>query len=301
VTDLLRQIADAVLYEGHVLWPYRRSAPKNRQRWTFGGVYPAAYAAEHGDRSAVATEFLVEGGEPLLEVEARFLQVVRRQVVADGAPVDELVLDGRRHLSWDEARERTVGAGSFELAAGREDEPPYERTWEALEGRVDLELTRVARELHRARLAIVNTSAWRGSEREEAMRRTLASAHAVVRVTGGAFVSAVDPPDPLLCEAGKCRSDGLWPFLVGEPGDRTTILASPIVLYDYPQIAPESPGDFFDGCEIDQLLVLNVLALSDAEKEEVRASDPRAREVLERTEAMPAAELLRLHGTWRDA
>jgi hypothetical protein len=56
VTDVVRQIADAVLYEGHVLWPYRRSSIKNRQRWTFGGIYPDAYARSAGDRSAAQTE-----------------------------------------------------------------------------------------------------------------------------------------------------------------------------------------------------------------------------------------------------
>jgi hypothetical protein len=124
------------------------------------------------------------------------------------------------------------------------------------------------------------------------MPHTLASAHAVARVEEGAFVSPREAEEPL-------RQEGLWPVLVGEPGDRTTILASPIVLDDYPRVAPESPGDFFDGCEIDQLLVLNVLALTDAEKDEIRAGDPRARALLERTEAMRPEELMRLHGTWR--
>ncbi len=40
--DALRKIADAVLYEGYVLWPYRRSALKNTRRFTFGGVTPDA-------------------------------------------------------------------------------------------------------------------------------------------------------------------------------------------------------------------------------------------------------------------
>ena len=136
---------------------------------------------------------------------------------------------------------------------------------------------------------------------EEALRRTLASAHAILRVEGGAFVSAVDPPPPLRRLVDASPGGGLWPFLVGEPGDRSTMLASPIILYDYPQVAPESPGDFFDGCEIDQLLVLSILGLSEDEKREIRGGDPRAREILERTEAMTRDDLLRLHGTWRDA
>jgi hydrogenase maturation protease len=88
--------------------------------------------------------------------------------------------------------------------------------------------------------------------------------------------------------------------LVGEPGERTTILSSPIILEDYPRVAPESPGDLFDGGEIDQLLTLNILSLTDEEKAEMRDSDPRAREILERTEALSDEELMRLHGAIRE-
>ena len=74
------------------------------------------------------------------------------------------------------------------------------------------------------------------------------------------------------------------------------MLASPIILEDHPRIAPESPGDLFDGGEIDEMLVLNILALTDEEKAEMRASDPRARAILERTEALTPEQLMRLHG-----
>lgn len=262
MTDVVRQIADAVLYEGHMLFPYRPSALKNRQRWTFGGVYPAAYAAATGDRSRVSFECLVEGRAPEVEVEARFLQIV------EGAACDEAI-------------ERTVGVG-------RIDAPP-------LQGRVDASTEQLRTGLHRLSAWIENTSTWAGTSRDEAMRHTFASAHVVARVRNGAFLSALDAtPEPL-------HNEGLWPVLVGEEGDRMTVLASPIILSDYPKVAPESPGDFFDGCEVDQLLVLSVLALSDDEKREVRAGDPRARAILERTEAMPPEDLMRLHGTWRDA
>jgi hypothetical protein len=78
------------------------------------------------------------------------------------------------------------------------------------------------------------------------------------------------------------------------------MLASPIILEDHPKIAPESPGDLFDGGEIDQLLVLNILSLTDEEKAEMRAADPRTREILERTERLSSEELMRLHGRLTD-
>jgi hypothetical protein len=257
MSDVVRDIANAVLYEGHMLFPYRPSALKNQQRWTFGGVYPAAYARHTGDRSRVSFECLVEGGSPRIDVEVRYLRIVR----TDGA---------------DEAVERSAGVGTI-------DEPP---------GRVEAETTELRAGVHRLAVSIENTSTWAGTERGEAMLHTFASAHALARVDGGAFVTPRESDEPL-------RQDGLWPVLVGEPGDRSTIFASPIILDDYPRVAPESPGDFFDGGEIDQLLVLNILGLSDEEKREIRAGDPRARELLERTEAMTPDELMRLHGTWR--
>lgn len=299
--DVVREVADAVLYEGHVLWPYRRSAIKNRQRWTFGGVYPAAYARTTNDRSAVSFDCLVEGEDPSVEVEVRFLQIVHRQVVDRGVPVDELVRGDELHQTWDEAIERRVGPGPFVFPPGTESDEPYVRTRQLVQGWVTLRRRRLGVALHRATVVIENTSPWSGAVRDEAMRRALASAHAVLRVKGGAFVSALDPPPGLKRHVDACRVNGLWPFLVGRRRDRRTVLASPIILYDYPRVAPESPGDFFDGCEIDQLMVLSILGLSDAEKEEIRAGDPRARAILERTEAMSQDELLRLNGAWRHA
>src|SRR4051812_23017223 len=111
MSDPARAIADAVLYEGYILWPYRRSALKNAQRWTFGGVYPPAWTAEHpDDRRTMHAEVLLRG-DPRCDVRIRFLHVVRRQVLRDGHPVDAATVGGERFLSWEEAAER-----EFELA-----------------------------------------------------------------------------------------------------------------------------------------------------------------------------------------
>jgi len=88
--------------------------------------------------------------------------------------------------------------------------------------------------------------------------------------------------------------------LVGEEGQRDQMLAAPIILYDYPQVAPESPGDFFDGAEIDEMLTLRILTLTDEEKRDMAAVDRRARELLARTEGMAQEQMSRLHGTLRD-
>jgi hypothetical protein len=293
VRDPSRRIADAVLYEGYVLWPYRRSALKNRKRWTFGGVYPRGWSERHPDDTwRLRAEVLVEGEDARVDVRVRFLHVVRRQAYdADGQLVDELEAGGTRYVSWEEATERELSEpGPFRIPAGEEREEldggALVRRWNGLEGFVD-----VSHDGRRVGLTIANTTPWSGESRDEATTHALCSTHAVLRVEDGAFVS------PL--EADGCRNEGLWPCLVGEPPDRSTILASPIILEEYPQIAPESPGDLFDGGEIDELLILNVLALTDAEREEVRASDPRVRELLDRCEGLSPEQLLRLHGAVR--
>jgi hypothetical protein len=290
--DPVRAIADAVLYEGYLLWPYRRSAMKNQRRWTFGGVYPRAHSGRHpDDRWSVRTECLLDG-DGGVDVSVRFLQVVARQALRGGEPVDELVVDGERHLSWDEATERELGPGPIAIAAGSVEEPlpggAIVRSWESLSGAVDVAVEELAGGVRRVRVDVSNTTPWDGPDREEALRRTFCSLHVVLR--GAGFLSATDP------RAAGCRNDGLWPVLVE---GRSVVLAAPIILEDHPRIAPESPGDLFDGGEIDQLLILNILSLTDEEKAEMRGTDPRAREILERCEALGEDELLRLHGAIR--
>jgi hypothetical protein len=321
VTDPVRAIADAVLYEGYVLWPYRRSALKNTQRWTFGGVYPRAHAearAAGDDPWTMQTQCLVEGPETArVSVTLRFLHVLWRQLLdADGRAVDALTVGDARHLTWEEAREREVVLGAVALAelargrrvpiavAGGEEREPLGaagaivRSWASLAGSLLVSAEPLGEALHRITARIENTTPWPGGPREAALRRTFCSAHTTLRAPGGdaAFVSQTDPPPGLRAAADACENRGTWPVLVGEPGAHDTVLSSPIILEDHPRIAPESPGDLFDGGEIDQLLILNILQLTDEEKVEARASDPRVRELLDRSEGLTPEELMRLHG-----
>jgi hypothetical protein len=327
--DQVRAIADAVLYEGYILWPYRRSAMKNRQRWTFGGVYPRAHSdGRDDDPWTMRTECLLEAGpDARVGVRLRFLQVVERQVLAetaDGlAPLHELTVDDELYLAWQEAREREVVAPGLapralerghaveiNVPAGSEHEDLIDaagrragalaRSWRSLTGKVEISAAPLRPGLFRLAVEVSNTSDWRGEDREDALNQTFASTHTALRIDDGAFVSLTDPPAELRAEAETCRNEGTWPVLVGEEDDRSMLLSSPIILEDHPRIAPESPGDLFDGGEIDQLLTLSILSMTDDEKREMRGTDPRAREILDRTEALTPEELMRLHGTVRE-
>ena len=77
------------------------------------------------------------------------------------------------------------------------------------------------------------------------------------------------------------------------------MLAAPIILPDHPEVAPESPGELYDGTEIDEILTLRTLALSDEEKAAARATDPRAAALIDRVDAMDAPTMGQLHGTIR--
>jgi hydrogenase maturation protease len=323
--DPVRAIADAVLYEGYLLWPYRRSSLKNSGRWTFGGVHPQAWSEQHPDDAwQMHTECVLQlgGANARLDVQVRFLHEVARQVMArrdDGSlvPVDELTVDGERHLTWSEATEREVVVAGLDvaalaagedhvveisIAAGHEGEPlgckagALVHSWEPLEGTVSVGAKRLGESLARVRVTLSNTTPWEGAERAHVVRRSFAAGHAVLHATGGEFVSLTDPPEALRAEAQACHNIGVWPVLVGSEDERHTLLASPIILEDHHRIAPESQGDLFDGGEIDGLLSLQILALTDAEKAEMRDTDPRAREILERTEGLTGAQLMRMHG-----
>jgi hypothetical protein len=134
--------------------------------------------------------------------------------------------------------------------------------------------------------------------REQMLRYAMVGTHTLLALTGGAFVSLLEPPEWAKEAVASCRNEHTWPVLIGE-GRRDVMLSSPIILYDHPEIAPESPGDFYDGTEIDELLTLRTMTLTDEEKREARETDPRAAAIVDRADNMPGEVLERLHGAVR--
>jgi hypothetical protein len=341
-TKLVDAIANAVLYEGYMLYPYRPSSVKNRQRFNFGVLYPRTYSdAQTGsDACSMQTEFLVEQAavSAAIEIRVRFLKLVARSVrklVLDQSPtkvtnfesVPTLEIDGKTFAPWDEAIECEVNVPAYSLYAlsaeplnwefafpAKEEMEQLrdmsgqlvgliERKQEAVQGRIEITAKRVADEIFKVQVRVENLTLAEGDAgqltREKAVARSLVSAHVLLGAENGRFVSLLEPPDDLKDLAANCRNVGAWPVLVGNEGERDTMLASPIILYDYPQIAPESPGDLFDGTEIDEILALRILTMTDDEKREMRGTDERARKMLERTETLPMEHLMKLHGTLR--
>ena len=290
----VRRVADAVLYEGYVLYPYRASAQKNRSRWQFGVLMPPAYAAvDSSETTATRAECVFEhSGQPAIEVMVRFLQVQRRT----GTSV------------WDEAVSREIHVregdpGRFTVPGGADHSDGVVRRREPLTGSVSVRTRPLPGPWQAARLTIEvrneTVTPRPPSTREEALPSALVAVHMIIAVSGGEFISMTDPPEWASAAVGACENAGCWPVLAGPDGGREMMLASPIILPDHPELAPESPGELYDGTEIDEILTLRTLALSDAEKAEARATDPRAAALIDRVESMDAATMERLHGTIR--
>jgi hydrogenase maturation protease len=364
--SLVEKIADAVLYEGYILYPYRPSAVKNQQRWNFGALCPESYSVAQGGTEAwtMQTECLVQGsGNTTLDVKVRFLHLLTREVgvlnadceqrIADGDDsqiqpsisdsdlrvVASLEVNGKLFQTWQEAVERDVHLPGFRLSEamaqtqrltftfppGREVEVLRDenggqiagciiRRQQAIEGAIEVRVEecgmRINEPAHlssnpqsfKITVSILNLTPFEDAgqkSRDEALMRSFVSTHTILGVHVGEFASLLDPPEALSEIAASCSNIGTYPVLVGEEGTRDCMLSSPIILYDYPQIAPESAGELFDGTEIDEILTLRIMTLTDEEKREMRGADERARKMLERTERLPAEQLMKMHGTMK--
>ncbi|SNY54793.1 hypothetical protein [Paractinoplanes atraurantiacus] len=293
--DAVRAVADAVLYEGYLLYPYRAGATKNRSRWQFGVLGPPrAAAGAFAEEPTMSAQCLLSPSTTGVRVYLRFLQLQGDAAVAHEIelptvelPTVELpavvTLPARVPGGRLRAAEQAGNAGQAGAAG---------RRWPLTAG-VRISGERLGGWI-RLTVEVTNECPDEVADKDAAMRRSLLAAHLVLVAEGGRFVSAQDPPTG----APECRQHRCWPVLAGD-GD--VMLAAPIILYDHPRIAEESPGDLFDSTEIDEILTLRVMTMTDAEKAEARATDPRAAEIVDRCDALTPADLERLHGVLRPA
>jgi hypothetical protein len=333
----IKEIANAVLYEGYLLYPYRRSAIKNRQRWTIGVVYPREYSVANGSIEpwTMQTECLVAGSaDTSIDIYMRFLHLLlhrtEQSVTTNGSSETRLDTMNPSEWSlasrlasepWEEGTEREVSILNLPLSSlldhphlveiafpgeyiveesTDESAATIIREQQQLTGAIIIDAESVGTDLFRISVHIENRTPGTGAlTSNAAMQHSFVSTHTILQVHQGTFMSLLDPPEELKTIAQECHNLHTWPVLVGNEGEHDTMLSSPIILYDYPQIAPESPGSLFDGTEIDEILTLRIMTLTDEEKEEMRQGDERAREILERTEALSPEQFMKLHGVIR--
>jgi hypothetical protein len=329
-----RKVADAILYEGYLLYPYRQSSQKNQVRFQFGVLMPPAYSEIDPHESGVSqTECLLEcPDDAQVRVLVRFLQLQERVVQGISPETGELhdvgalYVDGTEYTCWNEAAEREqqvtasvsalltedknlefhFGSGeSVEELADASGRPAGRliRRWQELDGVLRLHAERVAGPYQALRLRIrvenVTTPPVALRSRDDGLRYALIAAHALIGVPGGRFLSMTDPPEWATGAVADCENVRTWPVLAGPEDCRDLMLSSPVILYDHPEIAAESAGDLFDATEIDEILTLRTLALTDAEKREARATDSRVADMMDRLDDLPPEMLERMHGAIR--
>ncbi|MGU3500397.1 hypothetical protein [Mycobacterium sp. C31M] len=319
VRDRVRAVADAVLYEGYLLYPYRATSGKNQSRWQFGVLGPQR-AAERGigeDATLSGQLLLRPGPEASLNIVVRFLQLqhraVERELNGGFEPVGELTAAGRTWLSWDEAVECELPVGPFDTPGAARTLPlvvPGGHDTERIPGgrlvhtreQLHAELTVTSEAdggLRRIGLSLRNIGT-PPVDKQHAVATSLIGTHLIVNVSDGQFVSLLDPPAAAVEAVGRCRQHRCFPVLAGPPGDTSVMLVSPIILYDHPEIAEQSEGALYDSTEIDEILTLRVMTLTDDEKAQARATDPLAAQLIDRCDAMSPEALLNLHGVLRD-
>jgi hypothetical protein len=330
-----RTVADAIMYEGYLLYPYRKSAQKNQARFQFGVLMPPAYReVDPHEPSASQTECLLECRDGArLWILTRFLHLRRRSVQAPhpvtGKPrdVETLLVDGTEYGPWDEAsdREHEVTAAVAELLAGEKEFPVHfgageesedlagrdgvtvgrlTHRWDGLDAVIKVRAERIPGPygVLRLRVSLENRSVPPGSPslltRADGLGHALISAHMLIGADG-TFLSMTDPPEWASRLVAGCVNTGTWPVLAGPADCGNLMMASPIILYDHPEIAPESAGNLFDATEIDEILTLRTLAMTDDEKAEARSTDPRAADLLDRLDGLPPEMLEKMHGAIR--
>jgi hypothetical protein len=324
--DQAQRVADAVLWEGYVLYPYRASAAKNQVRWQYGVLTPRRFSEVDGyEKWSMQTECLLEFGlEATVDLKLRYLQVQTRTVErADGdgfTPVAELEVGGELLASWDEAVEHVLDLPGFDLARPGVREVPI-----VLDAATEVEVLgsagRIVRErwpidavvriesehcpgpypITKLRVTVENHTDWcePDARRDVVMRRSLVAVHTLLHAGDARFISLLEPPEFAQPLVDACSNVGTFPVLIGDPDRPTTVLSSPIILYDHPLVAAESPGDMCDATEIDEILALRILTLTDEEKRLARSTDPRAAAIVDRIEGFSPDVFASLHGEMR--
>ncbi|OBH47855.1 hypothetical protein A5682_11435 [Mycobacterium mantenii] len=316
--DRARAVADAVLYEGYLLYPYRGTSSKNQSRWQFGVLGPPGAAeAGLGEDDTLSADFVVDGAQAVTLV-VRFLQLQHRRAeraTGDGdfEPVDELRTPAGSWLTWDEAVECERSFGPIALdgrqrtlsvAADASSDVEYLDGGRLVRQRQEVRgAMTVASEpdgdLQRVSVRISNAGA-PARDKEDAIARSMIGTHILAEVVGGRFISLLEPPQAATEAVSKCRQQRCFPVLAGPPGADDMLLISPIILYDHPEVAEQSDTALYDCTEIDEILTLRVMTMTDEEKAQARATDPRAARIIDECDAMSPEAMARLHGVLRD-
>jgi len=270
----IEKIADAILYEGYALFPYRKNALKNQKRFNFGVLSPQCWAElQTNEQFFQQTEILVLSNES-----AKILFKVRYLQLEDNE-------------DWQTAHEK-VYENSVEIKEFQISDFRFQ-----IDGKIEISTEKLDGNLFKLSFNLQNLTeneSFKNLSRKEILPFSFVSTHTIFEIENGEFISIIEPPEEFQKYSQTLENINCFPVLVGDK-KRNSILSAPIILYDFPEAAESSFDNFFDGLEIDELMVMNILALTDKEKEEIKKTDDKTRKILEKIENASAEDLLKLH------
>ncbi len=272
----IETFCNALLYEGYALFPYRKNALKNQKRFNFGVLSPKNWAEKQiNEHYFQQTEFLVLAEtQASLSFKTRFLKL-------------------SNDSDWQTAIEKNIES-KFSLIKSEN----IEYKEDSLFGKIELSSEKLDDKLYKIRFIFENLTEISDVEnynREQILQYSFVSTHTIFEIENGKFISLLEPSKEFSEQTQSLQNIGNFPVLIGDKLKQNNILASPIILYDFPEIAENSFDNFFDGLEIDELMILNLLALPDEEKRQIAETDERTRQIIEKIESATPEDLMKLH------
>jgi hypothetical protein len=289
--SILSEITNTLLYEGYSIFPYHRSAIKNQKPIPFGVVYPRSYNSHNPHFPAeMRSECIVCGSKifsvhiticflHLLKTNNDGWQTVERRIETENIITDELLINSQKiPFYFNGENENEILPIRGEVVIKTEAIENIDNAFKISANVINNSLSADAKNL----------------SRDEALRQSFLSTHIILTATSGEFISSQDPPEKFGAAIAQCKNVGAWPILIGE--ENTTMLCSPIIVYDHPEIHPQSKTDLFDSTEIEEALMLHFAAMSDEEKNNIANSDEKLRAMFNKVSEVTPQEMIGLHG-----
>ncbi|MGI8952070.1 MAG: hypothetical protein ACR2FN_10845 [Chitinophagaceae bacterium] len=337
---ILENITQTLLYEGYALYPYHRSAIKNQKPIPFGVVFPQQYNIynEHS-HSKMQTQCIVTGSDNLqINISVRFLHLLKVEIFekdlqqktseSDFVQVHNVSLNGKIYQAGWQTIERKISTGNLQISQLIKNRKvifiKFDKVYDTtnisdengetvakqinsvsqIKGTIIVEAESVknTQNAFRITVTVTNTTPFENTEaitRDEVLTQSFLSTHIILNTSDGQFISHQDPDEKWKTVIDECANINTWPILIDEAN--TTLLSSPIILYDHPQINPQSHGDLFDSTEIEEALLLHVNLLSDEEKKRISQSDEKLQAMLKKVGEITPEELINFHSGLKES
>lgn len=339
INDILEKLTKTLLYEGYSLFPYYRSSIKNQKPIPFGVIFPKDYHAFHEfSFSEIQSQtVLISSNELTVNIGIRFLHLRKTELFQkvndagdnhDFVPTGSFDVNGKTYQAGWQTIERKINTGQLpiadllkesktipiefdnmnegEIIFNEEKEIVARQTTSvcAIKGNIKIKAEKINDKANAFRLTVtvINLTPVRNApaiSRDDVFMESFLSTHIILQTENGIFISHQDTGDEWKDAIGACANVNTWPILIDK--GNTTLLSSPIILYDYPEINSKSSGILFDSTEIEEALLLHVNLLSDEDKKRIGSNDEKLQAMLNRVNSMTPEDLRAYHSMMKDS